>query len=398
MEPTSKPSTPRVPASANRRTRVLLALGAVLIGTAGVLLAVMPPPTTAVPSVGEIGSDLTRRPQFDFDFPDEGDAPLQRPVSVVAGPGRVYVVDSQARVVRVFDDSGAESSVIGSGTLGIPVYASRDDARGVLYVTDREHQTVFMFDDVKGTLLGELEPIPAQEGTVSAEATAWAPLGIDVADDGGVWVTDVLSRHRLLHLDPDGTIVREVGGAQAALEATGVAVVLDYPTGVAVGDEEVWVSDSNNQRIVVFGRDGAFLRVLDVDALARGIAFLPASAETSGYVAVADALAQDIAIWDPAGRVLGRFGGPGSATGQLAFPNDIASDSSGEVLYVADTGNKRVQVWKLVEVDEATLGGVGGSSDASRRVPFIVAALILALAGAGLIAAAFYRRPERRRS
>lgn len=371
--------------------RWLLGGGIALLVAAGVTLALMPAPTTPVPSVGDIGAALGKRPQYSFAFPAEGATPLERPVSVIAAPGRVYVVDSQAKAVRVFDDRGGERSVIGSGTLGVPVYAARDDKRGVLYVTDREKRTVFAFDDTDGSLIGTITPTPSSEESQSAEATAWAPLGIDVAEDGALWVSDVLARHRVLELAPDGTILRELGGARAAEEATGVAVVLDYPNGVALSAEEVWVSDSNNRRIVVFGRDGGFRRVLDVDALARGMAFLPASAETSSFVVVADALAQDIAVWDLSGGVLGRFGGPGVAAGQLSFPNDIAASADGERLYVADTGNRRIQVWTWVDAEKGVFGGVAGESDASGRVPYVIAAMLLGLLGVGLIGAALWR-------
>jgi len=376
---------------AQLRMRWLLGGGITLLLAAGITLALMPEPTTPVPSVGDIGAALGRRPQYSFAFPAEGTTPLERPVSVLSAPGRVYVVDSQAKAVRVFDDRGGERSVIGSGTLGVPVYAARDGKRGVLYVTDREKRTVFAFDDTDGSLIGTIAPQPSTDDTRSAEATAWAPLGIDVAEDGTLWVSDVLSRHRVLELEPDGTIVRELGGARAAEEATGVAVVLDYPNGVALSADEVWVSDSNNRRIVVFGRDGGFRRVLDVDALARGMAFLPASAETSSFVVVADALAQDIAVWDLSGAVLGRFGGPGVAAGQLSFPNDIAASADGERLYVADTGNRRIQVWTWVDAEKAPFGGVAGESDASGRVPYVAAAIVLGLLGIGLVVAASWR-------
>ncbi|MHB1342538.1 MAG: hypothetical protein ACYCX5_12385, partial [Coriobacteriia bacterium] len=41
--------------------------------------------------------------------------------------------------------------------------------------------------------------------------------------------------------------------------------------------------------------------------------------------------------------VLGRFGQPGRSAGRLAFPNDVAVTADGSRLYVADTGNHRVQ-------------------------------------------------------
>ncbi len=377
-----------------RRRYILAGVAVALVALAGLSLVLMPPATSAVPVVGTIADALNVRPQYTFSFPASGSKPLQRPISLVAAPDRVYVVDSAAGHVRVFDDRGVDRAVIGSGTLEVPVYAARDAARGILYVTDRKLACVFEFDEDDGSLVGTLAPTPAREGTASAEATAWAPLGIDVAEDGTVWVSDVLDRHRVLVLDPDGTIIREIGGATAAAETTGVAVVLDYPNGVCVGADEVWVSDSNNQRVVVFGRDGAFRRVLDVDGLARGIDFVPVmditGSDDATLVVVADALAQDIAVWDATGEVLGRFGGPGGGAGQLAFPNDVDSDAAGKRLYVADTGNRRIQAWSWEEAG-ASAGGVSGlveSLDASGRVPYILVALVLVLAAIGVVAAA----------
>jgi len=377
-----------------RRRSVPGGIAAALVALAALALAVMPPVTVAVPSVGGISDALTIRPQYSFSFPLPGSTPMQRPISLVATTDSIYVVDSAAGHVRVFDDRGADRAVIGSGTLDVPVYAAHDEVRGILYVTDRQRLSVFRFDESDGSLLGTLVPKPAVEDTASVESTAWAPLGIDVADDGTIWVTDVLDRHRVLVLEPDGTIVREIGGATAAVESTGVAVVLDYPNGVSVGAEEVWISDSNNRRVVVFGRDGAFRRVLAVDGLARGLDFVPV-AETARHsgstlVVAADALAQDIAVWDASGAVLGRFGGPGEGSGQLAFPNDADSDPRGEYLYVADTGNRRVQAWVWAENDDAvTSGGPLGFVDAAGRVPYILVAIVLLLAAVGLVVVAF---------
>lgn len=391
----SRRERPRPVYRYRRRRYALGAAALVLVGLAVLALALMPPVTSAVPSVGGISEALRVRPQYSFSFPAPGTEPLVRPISLVATADSVYVVDSGAAHIRVFDDRGVDRAVIGSGTLDVPVYAAIDAARGILYVTDRKLSSVFKFDESDGSLLGTLVPKLSEEdtrsadGTRSAEATAWAPLGIDVAEDGTVWVTDVLARHRVLVLEPDGTIVREIGGATAAVETTGVAVVLDYPNGVSVGADEVWVSDSNNQRVVVFGRDGAFRRVLNTDGLARGVDFVPVPGDSGDQsatlVAVADALAQDIAVWDASGEVLGRFGGPGGAAGQLAFPNDVDSDPAGERLYVADTGNRRIQAWVWTDVERAGgLGALLGGANASGRVPYVLVAIVLVLAAVGL--------------
>ena len=70
-----------------------------------------------------------------------------------------------------------------------------------------------------------------------------------------------------------------------------------------------------------------------------GIAISP-----SGLVYVADTGNHRIQIFNVAGRYLGSFGAKGSSEGQFKAPGGVALDSSG-LLYVTDTGNRRVQVF-----------------------------------------------------
>jgi hypothetical protein len=322
----------------------LLAVGA---------LALAPKPAAQVPRIDDVKSDVAL--SFVFAFP-EADAPqLRRPVGVVADGDRVYVVDSAAGVVRVYDDRGIERDVVGEGTFGVPVYAAVDAKRGVLYVTDRAKRALFLFGLDDGALVGTLTPIAAAGSTI---ATAWAPLALDVAESGVLAVSDVLARHRVLLLQPDGRIIEEIGGAQAAQETSGVAVALDFPNAVRATTDEVWVADSNNQRALVFGRDAAFRKVVPTGGLVRGFDFVPpvpGSAEST-LVAFVDTLGGGIFLMDMSGTSLGRFGGPGSTEGMLAFPNDVSVDAERGRLYVADTGNRRVQVWDVVP---ASAGGEG---------------------------------------
>lgn len=365
-----------MPVSAERR-RYLLALAAAsaLLGVAIGALVMMPPLEPGVPVTGAVAQALGGRPVYAFSFPETPTAALERPISVAVSGDSVYVVDSEAGVVRVFDVRGNDRSTIGSGTLEVPVYVARDASRGLLYVSDRESRRLLAFAD-DGTPVGPVWP-RAIGATGSTEPTAWAPLGLDVADDGLIYVTDVSARHRVLVLEPDGTIVREVGGARAARYGTGVSVVLDYPNAVHVGAGEIWVSDSNNQRVVVFGTDGQFRRVVPMSGLARGLDFIASAENTATMVAVVDALSQDISVVDATGTVLGTFGQPGSSAGRLAFPNDIAVSSDGTRLFIADTGNRRIQVWDIV-ADESEIAGLPaiGPADARRRLPFIAVAVL----------------------
>lgn len=343
--------TPTTQASTKRRVYTVAVVLFALIAVAAAVLALGSNPTATVSEIDDAQGPVALR--FVFAFPGTDDTPLQRPVGVVAAGERVYVVDSTEGVVRVYDDRGVERSVIGEGVLGVPVYAAVDAERGVLYVTDREKRQVFLFGLDDGALVGTLAPVADAGSTV---ATAWAPLAVDVGDSGTLLVTDVFERHRVLVLKPDGRIVREIGGAQAAAETTGVVVVLAFPNAVRANGEEVWVADSNNKRALVFGSDGGFLRVVPTGGLVRGFDFVPPLAGTTEttIVAFVDTLGSGIALMDLTGASLGRFGGMGSAEGALAFPNDASVDAVRGRLYVADTGNRRVQVWDVVP---ATQGG-----------------------------------------
>lgn len=383
--------------SPEQTKRVVASLAvAVLLGVTIGALLLMPPLEQGVPASGDVIDELGGRPVYAFSFPETPTPELRRPVSVIVSGGRVYVVDSAAGVVRVFDERGQERSVIGSGTLGTPVYIARDAARGVLYVTDRQRRALVSFTD-EGEHIGEVVPRSAA-ATPSVEATPWAPLGVAVDEQGLLYVTDVAKRHRLLVLKRDGIIVREIAGEQQARTGSGVVLSLEYPNAVDVVADEIWVADSNNRRVVVFGRDGEFRRVITMPGMARGLDFISSEESTRPLVAVVDTLAQDVAVLDATGTVRGTFGEPGAGAGGLAFPNDVAVSADGTRLYVADTGNRRVQVWDIVPAPSARgPEGEPAETSARGRVPYVATAIVsglVALLIAGVTASAWWR--ERR--
>jgi sugar lactone lactonase YvrE len=127
---------------------------------------------------------------------------------------------------------------------------------------------------------------------------------------------------------------------------------LNFPNSVAVdGDGNVWVTDSNNGRLLVFGtNDQIRARVSRGTGsgnlgLPRGVAI-----DNQGRVFTVDSSGQGVLVYRVLGdddrrpEYLGFFGGHGVADGQFAFPMGTATDDRGRV-YVADTANNRIQVW-----------------------------------------------------
>lgn len=307
--------------------------------TAGVIIAVFtapaPVPVPAAPAIDEGTPHLT----YVRSLPDAGDPDLLRPVGLAIGDGRLYVTDSDDAVVRVFSTGGADVGEIGRGILGVPAYITCDTATSTVLVADRQLGAVLRFSE-DGERLDDLVP--------SAEsAGSWEPLGVAADGEGAVAVTDSSGRHSMLVMDRTGEVAFTLGSAEATGAPGSVAVALDYPNSVAFSDDEIWVSDSNNRRVLVFDRDGAFRRLIRLNGVARGLTFLEGGEEPKTYVAVVDTLASEIVLLDAEGIEVTRYGAPGTSAGRLAYPNDVVYDAETGQLFVADTANARVQVWAV---------------------------------------------------
>jgi DNA-binding beta-propeller fold protein YncE len=130
-----------------------------------------------------------------------------------------------------------------------------------------------------------------------------------VDKDGNLWVADATPKGakgmQVTKLSPDGRVLLKLGKAGQGAGETGLDI-FDSPTGVAVASNgDIYISEGhgeakpNNSRIMVFTKDGKFLKT---------------------------------------------FGSLGTGDGHLRSPHAIAFDSQ-DRLYVADRGNSRVAVF-----------------------------------------------------
>ncbi len=120
------------------------------------------------------------------------------------------------------------------------------------------------------------------------------------------------------------------------------------PEGLGLGpDDSVYVADSCNHRIQVFGPDGRFLRRFGKAGSEPGALGYPydVRVDSAGTVFICEYGNSRITLTGPDGKLLEIVGGPGSAPGEFANPWGLAFNSRGD-LYVADSMNHRVQ--KLV--------------------------------------------------
>jgi len=270
------------------------------------------------------------------------------------------------------------------------------------------HRVIAGFNDAG--IATDIVVLPVGEG----EGEILSLEGIDVDEDGNLWVTDY-GNAKVIKLQRDGTVQFELyvsfpqvvsarDGLVAVAAVPGVAVFdgetgellsqwggrgqgleeFDGAHGVELIDGVVHVSDGHNRRIKAYTVDGEQLWVYPEDAAAasandpeRERPFeLPQglTVDAAGRVVFVDAFAFEIVAVDSKdGTVLERWGEQGFADGRLGYPTGIAYDASRDYFVVADTDNNRLQIIRLA----GSGGGVGAAIGRATSGPTWICAIPL---------------------
>ncbi|MEX2475771.1 NHL repeat-containing protein [Marinobacter sp.] len=118
---------------------------------------------------------------------------------------------------------------------------------------------------------------------------------------------------------------------------------LNDPTGIAVTNTEVFVSDARNGRIQVFGHEGQFKREFGTAGDGSGELGRPMNLTIHDEkLYVPEYMNDRIQVFSLAGESLEIIGGPGAGPGQFDAPGGVAVADNGD-LFVADFYNHRVQ-------------------------------------------------------
>ncbi len=128
--------------------------------------------------------------------------------------------------------------------------------------------------------------------------------GLQVGPDGLIYIADTWN-HAVVVVNPNGTVVRVLGNRGTQTDITDAGDPMSEqglffgPRDIAISDDRIYVTDTGNERVQVFGMDGTFITA---------------------------------------------FGGFGEQDGQFVEPTGLALDPDGN-LWVADSGNGRLQVF-----------------------------------------------------
>ena len=300
----------------------------------------------------------------------QGEASFSEPTAVALDPsGDIFVADSAKDQVLEFSSAnkllrqfGSEGS--GEGQFkGIGGIAS--NSAGDVYVTDVGNNRVQEFGPA-GEHLRSFGSSALKSGQLLA------PTGIAIDSSGNVWVLNLAgaSGDRIVEFSSEGAELTKFGTNGSGEGQLGQAY------GLAISGGNLYVSEEANSRVQELSTSGEFVRAFDEKGSGSGQSNQPygiATEASSGDLYVTEVGSERVQVFSPEGAFITTFGSPGSGSGQFSDPKGIALGSTGKV-FVADTGNKRVQEWAADSPPAYTTSVVHyESSEASFSEPNAVA-------------------------
>lgn len=206
--------------------------------------------------------------------------------------------------------------------------------KGRVFVSDTMKRMVVAFDVPQAKFL--------EIGTKSPGELV-KPMGLDVDESGNLYVCDATMKHVVV-FNRDGQYLRTIGSPE----------LFSRPAGLTVDAEgkRVFVVDtggvrSDSHRIVVLdAQSGAFLHTISKRGSEEGELNLPRDITIGedGNLYVVDGGNFRVQVFSQEGKFIKTFGGIGRRSGQFSRPKGIATDKSGNI-YVADAAFGNFQVF-----------------------------------------------------
>jgi DNA-binding beta-propeller fold protein YncE len=254
------------------------------------------------------------------------------PAGVSVVDGRIFILDTNNGRILEIDNSGNVVNILDSRVderLALVLPMAISDHAGRLYVANSGAGNIVVVDPG-----GAVERVVTPQ--VPAGPKPLRPVGIDVAEDGTIFVSDA-DNHRVLHLAESGALLSTIG--------LGVRDSGDYglntPGGVAVDrDGNVYVVDMLNYSVKKYSPSGEFLAALGEAGDTEASFSRPKSVaiDGGGRVFASDTLLVAVEAFQPDGAYagfIGRKDAKDRASGSIfQAPHGLAVD--GDTLYVID--------------------------------------------------------------
>ena len=250
--------------------------------------------------------------------------------------GNIFITDTgNDRVVKCDPEGGFLSEIGGfgweTGQFNRPTYVTTDNGLNV-YVVDTQNKRIQRFDhnlNFISTILIKAEGDFSGFGLLE---------GIAITSSGEIVVSDIEGDF-LIKLNSFFEYEKTFGGF-----GEGEGALRD-PLGVFVSQNgDIYVADSQNDRVVVFDAFGNFLK-----SLGEKILSYPSGVTVSQdqLIYVANTGKNSIVIFDTNGKLVGEYGNEVAGVVNLSRPTDLKW-GKGNKLLVVDSGNNRILVFEII--------------------------------------------------
>jgi DNA-binding beta-propeller fold protein YncE len=244
-----------------------------------------------------------------------GPAPLTKPYGLALQDGKLYVCDTMAAGLQVFDLANKRSKYFvprGEGRLQTPINVTLD-TDGTRYVTDTGRNQVIIF---------------SKDGTYVAAMGVkdeMKPTDVAITPDR-LYVTDLKGHKVRVYSKADRKLLFTI--PRDSSEEKGK---LFSPTNLAVDKKRghLVVSDLGSFCVKVYDLEGKYLRTIGQQGVAPGLFARPkgVAVDREGRIYVVDAATQVVQLFDSDGKLLMYFGRAGSGTeGELSLPAAVKVD------------------------------------------------------------------------
>ncbi len=330
-----------------------------------------------------------------YGFGPAEDEQLASPSSVAVAPdGRVYVTDPIRARVMVFNSSGGFDSLLHTGAGGYlegqfirPEAVAVDQENGEVFIADSWAKKVIVFD-AAGTFIREMQVDVQARGVWVDDSRVYvldqgkiiiythngdrlldfgtrgvrpgqidAYLGITTDEAGRIYIADAFNK-RLQCFDGDGSLIWANPETPPAPDPSMEATMTSSETSGSVWD------------------------------LPQDLCF-----DGAGRLIVVDAFRFELVVVDPStGEALESYGGFGRYDGQFHYPTSVAYDELHDWFVVADTQNNRAQIVRIPGSKGSVLAPVRRVASSPWRYALLPGSLML---GAAVLAVVSYVKMKR---
>ena len=262
----------------------------------------------------------------------------------VDSKGTLYVADGKVGAIFMFNTETKDVQLIKHG-----VNARFGDVQGLaiddsdrLFVSDTKLHRILVFDKNHKA-----------EGQISERVFDPGGMAID-NENRFLYVADAAQDLVLVYDADKLTFIRQIGipGKAHTLTEPGAFAV---PTNVAVdADENLYVSDTYNNRIEIFDADGNFIRVWGKAGDRPGTFMRPKgiAVDVDGHVWVADAMQDRLQCFTQEGQLLMALGSHGEFAGSFQALAGLYIDKNNR-MFTSEQFPGRVQMFRYFTDDEA---------------------------------------------